>query len=193
MRIHLVRLGLALSCTLAAIALLGLAVFGMRSTGQTGQLESTANQARPAAAERNWDAPSQRGDFLLISDRMAPVGARRTISDPGLNTPLTISETGRKIMVTGHVACVKGDEYKVQTSVTQSSTAALGRGETPGTCTGKEEQFAVATWAYDEALFAAGPAQACALLTIRTRGKMSDVFQWCRKDGVTLTRATASY
>lgn len=35
-------------------------------------------------------------------------------------------------------------------------------------------------------LFEPGPAQVCGLLITRTGGKVSDVFQWCRKEDVDL-------
>lgn len=65
-------------------------------------------------------------------------------------------------------------------------------GRTQGRCSGRPEQFEAATWVYDEALFKAGAAQACAMLIIRTRNKVTDVFQWCRKEDVNLLTTGSS-
>lgn len=137
----------------------------------------------------------QDGEAALyrISNRLPSISARRMISDPGLNTPLRLEENGRKITVTGHLNCARGDEYEVQTSVTQRTTGALARGKSEGRCTGRPDSFSAISWAYDQALFKAGAAQACALMIIRTEGTVSDVFQWCRKEDVELTAARASY
>jgi hypothetical protein len=35
-------------------------------------------------------------------------------------------------------------------------------------------------------LFEAGTAQACAMIITRARNKVTDVFQWCRKEDVDL-------
>jgi hypothetical protein len=88
---------------------------------------------------------------------------------------------------------MRGEDYEIQTAVTQSSTGALSRGRTQGRCSGRIEQFEAATWIYDEALFETGTAQACAMIITRARNKVTDVFQWCRKEDVTLLTKGTSY
>jgi hypothetical protein len=54
-------------------------------------------------------------------------------------------------------------------------------------------QLTRSNWVDDEALFEAGAAQACAMLITRARNKVTDMFQWCRKEDVTLLTTGASY
>ena len=44
--------------------------------------------------------------------------------DPGINSPLVLMHNGREVLVTGHVSCVKGDDYEIQATATQSTTGA---------------------------------------------------------------------
>jgi hypothetical protein len=44
---------------------------------------------------------------------------------------------------------------------------------------------------FDEALFAPGDAQACAFMITRAQNKVTDVFQWCRKEDVNLQAKTS--
>jgi hypothetical protein len=194
MRLHILRLGIATMLALGALGLLALAVLGASSVSTAPLSPAEAGGAQQNVdLQQIWRAPAENGEPQMVSDRLVSISARRMISDPGLNTPLVLSENGRKIAVTGHLNCIKGDDYEIQTAVTQSSTGALARGKTQGQCAGKAGQFSAATWAYDEALFKPGPAQACAVLIIRTAAKISDVFQWCRKEDVNLTAERASY
>jgi hypothetical protein len=186
MRIHVLRVGMAVVLTLAALALVGLAVAAVDLSNHK------AGQARlPAGPEEEWVASGREGGFRMMSYPSAGVSARRIITDPGINSPLLLTQNGRQVLVTGHFRCVSGDDYEIQTAVTQSSTGALSRGRTQGRCSGRAQQFEAATWVYDEALFQAGAAQACAMIITRTRNKVSDVFQWCRKENVDL-RTTGS-
>jgi hypothetical protein len=185
----MVRLATAASFAFAALALLAVAVIAMTSANSAGSPDHLRQQE-----QLNSSAVGALGDGVVpVSYGLAPISARRTISDPGLNSPLSLSAGGRKITVTGHLGCIKGDQYKIQTSVTQRSTGALAKGETSGVCTGKQEQFSAPTWVYDEALFTPGPAQACAVLIIRTNGKAADAYQWCRKEDAMLTGPDVSY
>ncbi len=194
MRIHIFRVGTAAALALVALALLGLTVWSASGASIPGLQLNEIGHAGPAAdPQQDRYSTARNGELQLVSNRLTTISARRVISDPGLNTPLVLSENGRKIVATGHLACTKGDDYEVQTNVTQSSTGALAKGRTQGRCSGRAEQFAAATWAYDQALFKPGPAQVCAMLIIRTADTISDVFQWCRKEDANLIVARASY
>lgn len=85
-----------------------------------------------------------------------------------------------------------GDDYEIQTTATQSTTGALAHGRIEGRCSGRTDQYQAPTWVYDEALFEPGPAQVFGLLITRNGGKVSDVFQWCRKENVDLQPTNAS-
>jgi hypothetical protein len=181
MRTHVLRVGIVVALTLGALAFLGLVVAVADLSGRG------TNQARLLANLDKWQVASGReGGFWITSYPLAGVSARRIITDPGINSPLILTQNGREVLVTGHFDCQSGEDYEIQTAVTQSSTGALSRGRTQGRCSGRTEQFEAATWVYDEALFEAGTAQACAMIITRARNKVTDVFQWCRKEDVDL-------
>lgn len=188
MRIHVLRVGIAVVLTLGALALVGLVVAVVDLSGHATE------QARlPADRDEGQVASEGEGGFQMMSYPPAGVSARRIITDPGINSPLVLSQNGRKVLVTGHFGCTSGEDYEIQTAVTQRATGALSRGRTQGRCSGRTEQFEAATWVYDEALFAAGTAQACAIMITRARNKVTDVFQWCRKEDVNLLATGSSY
>ena len=189
MHIHILRVGIAVALTLGALALMGLVV------AVVDRSDHVTDQARlPAGLDEGWVASEREGGFRMMSYPLAGViSARRIITDPGINSPLALIQNGRAVLVTGHFGCTSGENYEIQTAVTQSSTGALSRGRTQGRCSGRTEQFEAATWVYDEALFKAGPAQACAMIVTRTQNRVTDVFQWCRKENVSLLTTGSSY
>jgi hypothetical protein len=187
MRIHVLRLGIAMTLAAAALTLLFLSAVGDRSDGEL-------SQARPAAdTEQEWVVSTRTGGLQLISTRLAGVSRRRAISDPGILSPLILANNGREVVVTGHFTCTRGDVYEIRTAVTQRSTGALAAGKTQGRCSGRAEPFEAATWVYDEALFVPGPAQACAMMVTQADSQITDVFQWCRKDDAQLTVTRPAY
>lgn len=182
------HLGIAVTFALGALALLGLVVVAI------GSPDRGSDRARlPTGLDEEWVVSEREGSLQLISFPEPQISARRVISDPGINSPLVLTQNGREVLLTGHVTCSKGDDYEIQTAVTQSTTGALARGRMQGRCSGRTESFEAPTWVYDEALFVAGPAQACGVLITRTRSKVSDVFQWCRKTDVDLRTTSTSY
>jgi hypothetical protein len=188
MRIHVLRSGIAVVLTVGALALVGLMVAVVDLS------DRQADQTRlPVDLDKGSVASGQPGDLQMMSYPLAAVSARRIITDPGINSPLVLTQNGREVLVTGHFGCTRGDDYEIQTAVTQSSTGALSRGRTQGRCSGRTEQFEAATWVYDEALFEAGTAQACAMIITRTRNRVTDVLQWCRKEDVNLLTTGSSY
>ena len=188
MRIHAWRLVVAVTLTLGALVLLGLGVVVIALSGyQTDQTRLAADLAVGSIASGREDG------FQLASYSFSGVSARRMITDPGINSPLFLTQNGREVLVTGHLACPRGEDYEIQTAVTQSSTGALSRGRTQGRCSGQPQQFEAATWVYDEALLQPGTAQACAMLITRAQNKITDVFQWCRKEDVNLLTKGSSY
>ena len=188
MRIHVWRLAIAVTLTLGALVLLGLgvAVIGLSDYG-TDQTGLQADLAEGSIASGREDG------FHLASYSLSGVSARRIITDPGINSPLVLTQNGREVLVTGHLACTRGEDYEIQTTVTQSSTGALSRGRVQGRCSGQTQQFEAATWVYDEALLQLGTAQACAMLITRAQDKVTDVFQWCRKENVALLTKGSNY
>jgi hypothetical protein len=194
MRLHVLRLVAVVALALAAAALLGLMTRTLSASTLTEGANTGTGQPPPVTkADPNWAASAQAGDLQRISYSLADIGARRAISDPGINSPLTLAENGRKVVVTGHVNCTLGEDYEIQTAVTQRTTGAMAKGRTVGRCSGREQQFEAATWVYDQALFQPGKGQACAILITRSRNAITDVFQWCRKEDVELAVARTGY
>lgn len=189
MRTRGLRLMTMAALVLAALVLLrwGLSVAVAEPPDKTRQ------EQREEDIEPIWNVTARPGDFALASRPLTGVAARRSISDPGINSPLTLAENGRKVTVTGHFGCLRGEDYELTTTVTQWTTGALARGELQGRCTGRMEQFTAQAWAYDAGLFEAGAGQACAQLITRDRNHITDIFQWCRKEDVELTAAKAGY
>lgn len=186
MRIFAWPLAVALALILGSAALLGLVVHSGPSGGGAAQIGLPTNVGDEAVAS------ARSGGFQLISYPVPPISARHIITDPGINSPLVLAVNGRQVAVAGHVTCTKGDDYEIQTTATQSTTGALAHGRIEGRCSGRTDQYQAPTWVYDEALFEPGPAQVCGLLITRNGGKVSDVFQWCRKENVDLQPTNAS-
>ena len=187
MRIHVLRLGIVMTLAAAALTLLFLVAVVDRSDSELAQARSATD------TEQEGVVSAQTGGFQLISTRLAGISARHAISDPGLNSPLILAKSGRKVVVTGHFTCTRGDVYEIRTAVTQRSTGALAAGKTQGRCSGRAEPFEAATWVYDEALFVPGPAEACAMMVTQADSQTTDVFQWCRKDDAQLTATPPAY
>jgi hypothetical protein len=178
---------IALALMLGVLALFSLVVLVVGPAHR-----GAAQVSLPTDLDLGWVAAEGKGGYQTIAYSVPPITARRIISDPGIFSPLVLTNNGRQVVVTGHVTCVKGDDYEIQTTATQSTTGALARGRVEGRCSDRTDKFEAPTWVYDEALFEPGPAQVCGLLVTRNRGKVSDVFQWCRKENVDLRPTNAS-
>jgi hypothetical protein len=104
----------------------------------------------------------------------------------GINSPLGLSADGRFIVVTGHLRCnpdPPGEVSTIQVLIVQSTTGAVGQGQTQAACTGARTPWTAQLVAVGPATFLPGSALACALAVGATPIRR---VQWCRDGGVTL-------
>jgi hypothetical protein len=173
-------------------------------SGQVGRWEVRRatvvgrNRFRPGAAEGCALALTWQGDRVTDAHQWCAKNGialkRRTARAAGSSfqtiAPIVSLRPDGALVVSGPVACTRGERSTVDARVTQRQTGALAEGRWRGTCTGKKQ-----TWRVRRALtkhrerFARGAAEACGLLLTRRRGRVTDAHQWCRADGVTIVAA----
>ena len=100
------------------------------------------------------------------------------------DSTLEVNDNGRRVSVTGTVACTAGEKVQIHVSITQSATGAVAEGNWKGDCTGSLQ-----TWGTDAVLqrsgeFEAGDAQGVGLGVTSSHGKSTDAIQWL--DEITL-------
>lgn len=104
-----------------------------------------------------------------------------TFAGVALNTidPVALATgNGRRILVTGPIACTRGERAALRVTVTQRATGAVAQGHTRLTCTGDVQQWEVRVASHGTALFWEGPATAVALARTRAHGEPTDAHQW---------------
>ena len=186
---------------------LGTGSFVDTCTGEAGRWEVPRlkaigrNRFRAGAAEGCAIALTRRGDRVTDAHQWCAKGGialRRAAARAAGGTLQTIDRKvilradGRTLVVSGPVACTRGERVTVDARVTQRLTGALAEGRWHATCTGEKQ-----TWRVRRAVtkhrerFGPGEAEACGLLLTRRRGRVTDAHQWCRESGVTIVEEDA--
>ncbi len=122
--------------------------------------------------------------ILMVLLIAGPAVARTALNT--IDPTATLRRDGRKVVVTGPLACTQVERFELQVTVTQDATGAVAEGRTQGVCTEEVQQWAVEAVVRDGALLEEGAAQACAVATTRLNGEITDTKEWCREGGVTL-------
>jgi hypothetical protein len=89
-----------------------------------------------------------------------------------------VSDNGRHLIVTGPLACTKGEVAYVSLRVTQHRTGATAEGRTRLMCTGTTQQWQVHAGTTDDETFEAGAATAVAYMRSTMRQYTTDARQW---------------
>jgi hypothetical protein len=124
------------------------------------------------------DAPSAL-TAVLPEVEVAEAFIRRQIISPDIESTLQLSLNGRHVSVEGRVACDEGEQVRLDVTVTQASSGAVGTGHTRAFCTGAAQDWIALAVAKGATKFAAGAAEACAVAETRLKGKTTDTHSWC--------------
>ena len=94
-----------------------------------------------------------------------------------------VTDHGRHIIVTGPIACTRGEKAYLEVTVTQRATGAVAEGRTQITCTGEILPGDILQWEVHAATqgkdtFGEGPATAVAIARTSERGHITDAHQW---------------
>jgi hypothetical protein len=118
--------------------------------------------------------------LTLIGVLIAPAAFAR-IAQNTIDPLATVGDSGRHIVVTGPIACDKGERAYLRVTLTQRSTGAVAEGYTRIACIGETEAD-IQQWAVHVAVrgpaFEPGPALAVALARTTTHGHTTDAHQW---------------
>lgn len=123
----------------------------------------------------------------------AEIRAARLISIPyGIASPLTLEDTGSRILVTGHGTCLAQGTFDIRVFVIQSSTDGMAMGRTEGACPDGDPDE---DWMWEAEArtlvpavqgFEVGEARACASAEVRSTdgGTVTTITKWWCKDVV---------
>jgi hypothetical protein len=95
-----------------------------------------------------------------------------------IDSVATVSENGRRLVLTGPVECTEGEKANIQVTVTQRSTGAVAKGRAIVTCTGNVDQWELRALAVGRESFEEGAATAVAFARTVNRGNTTDAHQW---------------
>jgi hypothetical protein len=105
-----------------------------------------------------------------------PVFAKLALNT--INVAATVSQNGRKIIVTGPIEGTMGERCQLRLTVTQRSTGAVAEGTTQLVLRGSSQSWEVVAHAQGASTFVEGPATAVAMATTASRGQTTDAAQW---------------
>jgi hypothetical protein len=91
-----------------------------------------------------------------------------------------VADGGRRLLVTGPIACSAGERTQLRVTVTQRTTGAVAEGQARFTCQGEDDvqQWEVRAVAQGEARFQEGTAWAVGLARTTAHGDATDAHQW---------------
>lgn len=117
---------------------------------------------------------------IIVSLLMAgPVLARLAANT--IDPTVTLSSNNRQALVTGPIACTKGEMLSLDVMVTQRTTGAITEGRLHMYCTDTSQTWAINTNTRGTATLETGPAVAWALATTRDNGVITDASQWSKE------------
>ncbi|MGH2839747.1 MAG: hypothetical protein ACRDKY_02850 [Solirubrobacteraceae bacterium] len=98
----------------------------------------------------------------------------------GFDATGTVGASGRVVRVHGPIVCTKDMAVRLDVTVTQRKTGALGRGTWRGLCTGSEQRWKLAdVRAVGAGRFSPGRVMACTAGVLRNSKGPEDAVQWC--------------
>lgn len=98
----------------------------------------------------------------------------------GFDATGTLRQDGRLVSVNGPITCTKNMALRIDVTLTQRKTGALGRGTWRGVCSGVPQRWTVVNVrSLGDRRFTAGRVTACAAAVLRNRTRPVDALQWC--------------
>ena len=109
------------------------------------------------------------GIVLALASMTVGTAAFAKITFNTIDPVATVTDNGRRIIVTGPIACTEGEGCDLRIVVSQRSTGAVAEGRTRLTCSGEndQQQWSVEARAQGNETFEAGPATAVAFASHR--------------------------
>ena len=115
--------------------------------------------------------------LTLFGALVAPVAyARITVNT--IDPTATVSENGRRIILTGPIQTDVVEKVYLRVNVTQRTTGAVADGIAILRGTGELQHWEIRAKARGKASFEAGPATAVAIAVTSNRGQTTDAHQW---------------
>jgi hypothetical protein len=127
-------------------------------------------------AYRRWLGPVALALSLAIAG-FAPLAFARVAVNT-IDPEAVVSDDGRRLLLTGPLACTDGEESFLRVTVTQRSTGAVAGGRALIRCDGNTNQWEVVAFTRGKPVFEAGPATAVAIARTTDRGNVTDAHQW---------------
>lgn len=124
--------------------------------------------------------------IVVVAMIMLSQSAFALIRNNTIDPDATLFANGRQALVSGPIACDRGDHLRIQITVTQASTGAWGTGHSQVRCTGEVQEWTVRVIARGPITFGPGHADATAEGITRFRGSTTDSHVWSAADGITL-------
>ena len=91
-----------------------------------------------------------------------------------------LSWDSHQAFISGPIACMPGESFDLQVTLTQGSSSTEGSGSLSAPCQGGVQRWTVKVMALAGASFAPGPARACTVGTLYQANSVMDTRQWCR-------------
>lgn len=142
-----------------------------RASGRVSRLRRSAGVITLAAlfsAPAAWPLASGPGQITVEK------------TGSGFDATATLRQDGRLVSVKGPITCTKNMALRIDVTLTQRKTGALGRGTWRGVCSGVPQR-----WTLDDVRsvgdrrFTTGRVTACAAAVLRNRTRTVDAVQWC--------------
>ena len=115
--------------------------------------------------------------LTLLGATVAPVAYAR-ITFNTIDLTATVSDNGRRIVLTGPIQTDTVEKIYLRVTVTQRSTGAVADGIGILRGTGELQQWEIKIKARGKASFEPGPATAVAIAVTSDKGQTSDAHQW---------------
>jgi hypothetical protein len=98
----------------------------------------------------------------------------------GFDATARVSSDGAVIRIGGPARCTKGGRLRIDVTLTQRASGAVGRGTWKGRCRGSVQHWTVSSARALTGRFVAGQATACAAAAAANSKRATDAVQWCR-------------
>ncbi len=116
--------------------------------------------------------------LLMLAAVWLGPGAMAKLAANTINTTGTISDEGRRLILTGPLSCDRVQWVDLRVTVTQRETGALAEGSLRFIGTPEQQTWTLQAQTYGKNTFKAGQARAVALATSTLNGQTDDAHQW---------------
>jgi hypothetical protein len=115
--------------------------------------------------------------MALLALCLTPGASARLVANT-INLSGTVSDDGRRLVLTGPLSTDVEQLVQLRVTVTQRSTGAVAEGQLRLTGTTSQQQWTVEAKTHGDETFEEGPATAVALAISTTNGHADDAHQW---------------